>query len=137
MTNPFPNIKPTKRSFTMGDVPSATYKTLSGAVFRRAFGNTITNYTLTLTFVNIADSEELLSDSGTTEQILSHYELAQGTFQTFALQDNTFVGMDNSVQGYIKAPSNIKWRYAKAPQIESVRINLSTVSVNLVGEIEA
>ena len=137
MTNPFPNIKPTTRSFTMGDVPSATYKTLSGAVFRRAFGNTITNYTLTLTFVNIGDSEELLSNSGTTKDILSHYELAQGTFNTFVLQANTFVGMDDAVSGYVKAPANIEWRYAKPPEVKSVKINLSTVSVNLVGEIKA
>ena len=62
----FPEIRPTTRRFKMGDIPSTTYTSLSGAIFKRAFGNVKTGYTLDLTFENISDTRELRTYSGTT-----------------------------------------------------------------------
>jgi hypothetical protein len=64
MASQFPAIKPTTRTFTMGDYPSKTYTSLSGVIFKRAFGNRQTGYTLNLTFRNIGDTSELRSNSG-------------------------------------------------------------------------
>jgi len=132
----FPNIKPTTRRFRMGDIPSTTYKSLSGAVFRRAYGNKKTGYTLDLTFENISDVTELKPNSGTTNEILGHYESVNGTFKSFGLTLAIFSGMGSSVRERIQAPSNVKWRYASPPEVRAVYNNISTVTVKLIGEIE-
>ena len=121
----------------MGDYPSKTYTSLSGAVFKRAFGNKATGYTMDLTFKNIGDTGELRSLSGTVKQILDHYNSVDGTFKNFKLPDRMFAGMNSSLKGVVQAPSNISWRYAEPPRVESVKSGLSTVTVKLIGEIDA
>ena len=133
----FPNIKPTTRSFTMGDYPSKTYRSLSGVIFKRAFGNRQTGYTLDLTFRNIGDTSELRSRSGTAKQIIDHYSDVDGTFSSFALPARVFEGMGNDFKDLIRSPSNIKWRYAGPPQVQSVKSGVSTVIVTLIGELDA
>lgn len=141
MARAFPHIVPTTRSFVMGDYPSKTYRSLSGTIFKRSFGNKQTGYTLDMTFKNIGDSEngkgELRSHSGTAEEILNHYQDADGTFESFALPDFVFRGMDDQLEAIIQHPSNISWRYAAPPRVQSVRPNMSTVTVRLIGELEA
>ena len=140
MARAFPHIVPTTRSFVMGDYPSKTYRSLSGSIFKRNFGNTQTGYTLDMTFKNVGDSQggtgELRSHSGTAEEILKHYEDAEGTFDSFALPDFVFRGMDDDLELIIQRPTNIMWRYAAPPRVQSVRPNMSTVTVRLVGELE-
>lgn len=139
MARTFPPIVPTTRSFTMGDYPSTTYRSLSGATFRRSFGNKQTGYKLDLTFKNIGDSEngkgELLKNSGTADEILKHYQDVSGTFDSFKLPNRIFKGMDEDLKGFIKEPSNISWRYAAPPEVQSVRPSMSTVTVRLAGEL--
>lgn len=132
----FPNMRPTTRSFTMGDYPSTTYRSLSGVTFRRNFGNKQTGYTLDLQFKNIGDNEELKVNSGTTLQILQHYIDVDGTLETFTVPSRVFAGMDDAIEDLIQAPSNIKWRYAEPPKVQSVKTGMSTVTVKLVGELE-
>ena len=134
---PFPNIKPTSRSFTMGDYPSKTYRSLSGTIFKRAFGNKQTGYTLNLTFRNIGDTFELRTNSGAAKEIIDHYNDVDGTFSSFTLPARIFEGMDNDFRDLIRSPSNVKWRYAEPPQVQSVKSGVSTVTVNLVGELDA
>ena len=153
MADAFPEIKPSTRKFKMGDIPSKTYTSLSGAVFRRAFGNRKSNYTLDLTFKNIPDSSEV--DSRATKDILAHFEAVNGTFASFTIPANVFAGIEDindvksanpevadanlprSLQSYIQAPEDIKWRYAKPPEVQSVQSNLSTVTVSFIGELQA
>ena len=135
MADQFPEIKPTTRKFKMGDIPSTTYTSLSGAVFKRAFGNRKTNYTLDLTFKNIPDTTDV--DYRSTEDILDHYNGAEGTFSSFTIPDPVFAGMEDAVSVYIQAPADIKWRYAKPPEVQSVQSNLSTVTVSFIGELQA
>ena len=134
---PFPNIKPTTRSFTMGDYPSKTYRSLSGVIFKRAFGNKQTGYTLDLTFRNIGDTSELRSLSGNAKQIINHYNDVDGTFSSFTLPARVFEGMDNDFRDLIRNPSNVKWRYAEPPKVNSVKAGMSTVTVKLIGELDA
>lgn len=135
MADAFPEIKPSTRKFKMGDIPSTTYTSLSGAVFRRAFGNRKTNYTLDLTFKNIPDTTDV--DFRSTEHILDHYDGAEGTFSSFSIPNSVFAGMEEAVSGYIQAPADIKWRYAKPPEVQSVQSSLSTVTVSFIGELQA
>lgn len=136
MTEPFPSIKPTTRSFTMGDYPSKTYTSLSGVIFKRAFGNKQTGYALRLTFKNIGDASALRDYSGNAKDIIDHYNSVYGTLDKFTLPDEIFAGMDDSLEDLIQAPSDIGWRYAAPPQVQSVRTGISTVTVNLVGELD-
>ena len=137
MASQFPTIRPTTRSFSMGDYPSKTYTSLSGAIFKRAFGNKATGYTMDLTFKNIGDTEELRSSSGSVKVILDHFNSVYGTFEKFTLPDTMFAGMNSSLRGVVQAPSNISWRYAAPPRVQSVRSGISTVTVRLAGEIDA
>jgi hypothetical protein len=137
MASKFPAIRPTSRTFTMGDYPSKTYTSLSGAIFKRAFGNRQTGYTLNLTFRNIGDTSELRSLSGTAKQIIDHYNSVDGTYDKFNLPDRMFAGMDDGLETLIQAPSNISWRYAAPPQVESVKTGVSTVIVSFIGELDA
>ena len=136
MADQFPEIKPSTRKFKMGDIPSTTYTSLSGAIFKRSFGNVKTDYTLDLTFKNIPDSTTESNKSSTTA-ILGHYEEVSGTFSSFAIPDIVFAGVNSNVKNHIQAPTGIKWRYAKPPEVQSVQSNLSTVTVSLIGKIEA
>ena len=135
MADAFPEIKPSTRKFKMGDIPSKTYTSLSGAVFRRAFGNKKSNYTLDLTFKNIPDTTDV--DFRSTEHILDHYDGTEGTFSSFSIPNSVFAGMEEAVSDYIQAPANIKWRYAKPPEVQSVQSDLSTVTVSFIGELQA
>ena len=130
----FPEIKPSGRRFRMGDIPSSTYTSLSGAVFRRAFGNRKTNYTLDLTFQNIPDTNNNTDRS--TKAILTHFDEANGTFSTFALNDTVISGI-NGLNAFVKNPSDVRWRYLKPPEVQSVYKNLSTVTVSLIAEVQA
>ena len=136
MAAKFPSIKPSARSFTMGDVPSTTYTSLSGVVFRRAYGNKQTGHTLNLTFKNVGDTSELKSGAGTAKKIIENYNDCNGTFESFKLPDKIFDGMGSSLEELIQAPSDVKWRYAAAPSVQSVISGVSTVSVRLIGELE-
>jgi hypothetical protein len=136
MASKFPAIRPTSRTFTMGDYPSKTYTSLSGVIFKRAFGNRQTGYTLNLTFRNIGDTSELRSLSGTAKQIIDHYNSVDGTYDKFTLPDRMFAGMDDGLESLIQAPTDISWRYAAPPQVQSVKAGVSTVTVRLVGELD-
>ena len=156
MADPFPDIVPTTRSFTMGDYPSRTYRSLAGTVFKRSFGNKQTGFRIDLTFKNIGDSDssdqesgtkgtgEFRDYSGTAKQILDHYRNVYGTLQTFYLPDFVFRGMDDNLELRIQDPRekgatapSISWRYAEPPKVQSVKANVSTVTVKLIGELDS
>jgi len=136
MADAFPQMTPSARSMTMGDVPSKTYRAMSGATVRRAFGNKKTQYVLKLQFQNIGDDDAVRTPTGTVKQILSHFDSANGTFDSFTLPAEVFKGMGVTSSAYFTG-ADVSWRYAKPPEIKSVKAGLSNVSVEFVGEIDA
>jgi hypothetical protein len=154
MSEQFPNIVPSSRKFTMGDYPSVTYRSLSGTIFKRSFGNKQTGYSLDLVFKNIGDDSQLKNDSGTLQTLMRHYNAVDGTLESFSLPRKVFSGMmklgakndstsvatnkDNSIKEIIpRAGADIKWRYAAPPQVTSVKFGISTVTIKLIGELQA
>lgn len=137
MARTFPPMKPSSRSFQMGELPVKTYRALSGVTVRRVFGNKQLGYTLTLEFKNIADAGgELRQGAGRALDIVNHYNDVYGTVEMFNLPDRLFDGMDGSLEAKLQRPySNLQWRYAEPPKITSVIKGISTVSVKLIGEI--
>ena len=147
MTALFPKMVPTTRSFTVGDYPSKTYRSLSGVIFKRAFGNRKTGYTLDMTFKNIGDVAELRKNAGFAKDIIDHYISVDGTFKSFKVPFAVFKGLydgigfsalrESAIDAAIKSPSDISWRYAEPPKVQSVKANMSTVTVKLIGELDA
>jgi hypothetical protein len=62
----FPALKPTARSFQLGQYPVKTYRAMSGAVVRRSFGNKAFGYTLDLQFENVTEEQSIPSSTITT-----------------------------------------------------------------------
>lgn len=128
MAAQFPRIKPTERNFRLGQYPVKSYRALSGATVKRAFGNRPYGYELELSFNNITDDA--------TTELLSHYESTSGGFERFTLPDTLFVGMNSALTSKIQAPSQIKWEYVGPPEVRSVIPGRSTVRIALAGEID-
>ncbi len=128
MAEQFPRIKPTTRAFKLGTFPVKTYRALSGATVKRAFGNRASGYELQLGFDNISDA--------TTEQLLDHYNGSSGGFDRFTLPADLFAGMTTTLRGYIQAPTSIRWEYAGPPEVQSVYTGRSSVSITLIGELD-
>lgn len=128
MAAQFPGIKPSERSFRLGQYPTKVYRALSGATFKRSFGNRSYNYELQLSFTNVSDS--------TTTQLLDHYDVTGGGFERFTLPSELFAGMSTGLTAKIQSPTQIKWEYAKPPEVKSVHPGRSTVTITLAGELD-
>jgi hypothetical protein len=105
-----------------------TYRALSGATVKRAFGSRPSGFELQLGFDNIPDA--------TTEQLLAHYNGSSGGFDRFTLPADLFAGMTTTLRGYIQAPTSIRWEYAGPPEVQSVYTGRSRVSITLIGELD-
>ena len=124
----FPSIRPTGRSYSPGQFPIKIYRGLSGATVKRIFGNRSFGHSIELEFANITDANVKL--------ILDHYYAQGGGYTRFALPNDIFSGMNDSLRGVVQAPTNIQWEYAQPPQVESVFNGRSTVTVSLIGELD-
>jgi hypothetical protein len=123
----FPGIKPTGRSFKLGTYPTKVYRALSGATFKRSFGNRAFGYELSLEYVNIKDN--------VTNQLIDHYNVTAGGFTRFTLPNEVFAGMNSDLRGKVQAPTLIRWEYVGPPEVSSVMDGLSSVRIQLAGEL--
>jgi len=124
---PFPAIKPTARSYEPGDYPIQRYRTLSGAVWKRSFGNKRVGASLSLEFANISDDE--------AAQILAHYDEQGGTFYRFVIPTVLLAGSSAKLQTVLALPPNLLWAYESGVSVKAVFPGVSTVSVRLIGEV--
>ena len=123
----FPAIIPTGRSFELGQYPIKSYRALSGAVVRRSFGNKPYGYTLNLEFENVPEA--------TVNSICNHYNGQGGGTVGFVVPAAVFSGYSATLQAIARTPAGIEWLYAGPPSIKTVKVDISTVTVSLVGEI--
>ena len=123
----FPALKPTARSFQLGQYPVKTYRAMSGAVVRRSFGNKAFGYMLDLEFANVSEA--------TVNTIIDHYNGQQGGTLGFAIDGTVFLGYTVALQTKAFYPSGIEWLYAEPPSVSTVIKDISTVTVKLVGEM--
>jgi hypothetical protein len=127
MSITFPAIKPAARTFTAGTYPTKSYRSLAGTTVKRSFGNKPAAYQFSASFRNVTDA--------VSAQILQHYETTAAGFERFALPPALFVGMSATLIELVRAPKGIRWEYAAPPELESVYVNLSNISVQFTGEI--
>jgi hypothetical protein len=118
---PFPNLKPSQRSFNPGEYPIKRFRSQSGFENRILYGSNRTAAQLQLTFENITNANANL--------FVQHYDETKGAFSPFDLPGNAFAG---SVSGNFNPGSGNRWTYGSPPEIASVYNNLSTVTVRLV-----
>jgi hypothetical protein len=123
----FPALKPTARSFQLGQYPVKTYRAMSGAVVRRSFGNRPYGYTLDLEFANVPEA--------TVNSIIDHYNTQGGGTLGFNIPTAVFQGYTSTLQGKVRTAAGIEWLYAEPPSIRSELRDRSSISVKLVGEI--
>lgn len=124
----FPSFAPTSRSFTPGIYPQRSYRSLSGVVTKRTFGNAPSQSTLDLTFDNVVDS--------TATAIINHYRDQTAKNKRFQLSAVTTNGMDAGLISIADGTiDNLRFEYKDPPSVQSVRPGRSSVNVSLVGEI--
>ena len=124
----FPSFAPTSRSFTPGIYPQRTYRSLSGVVTKRTFGNAPSQSTLDMSFDNVADS--------TVTAIINHYRNQTAVNRRFQLSATTMGGMDSGLVSIANGTiDNLRFEYKDPPSVQSVRPGRSSISVSLIGEI--
>lgn len=127
----FPSLTPTARRFTPGIYPQRSFRTLSGVVARRTFGNLPYGAKLELEYSNVPDA--------TVNTLLDHYHSQTAANARFRLSSNVTVAMSSDVADEVTGLSanrgNLRWEYEQPPQIESVRPGRYNVSISLLGEL--
>ena len=124
----FPSFTPTSRSFTPGTYPQRSYRSLSGVVTKRTFGNSPSQATLDMSFDNVADS--------TAAAIINHYRNQTAINKRFQLSATTMGGMDSGLVSIANGTiDNLRFEYKDPPSVQSVRPGRSSISVSLIGEI--
>ncbi len=124
----FPAFTPTSRNFKPGIYPQRTYRSLSGVVTKRTFGNSPSQATLDMNFDNVADS--------TATAIINHYRSQTAINKRFQLSATTMGGMDSGLVSIADGTiDNLRFEYKEPPSVQSVRPGRSIISVSLIGEI--
>ena len=138
----FPNITPSRRSYTPGTYPTREFQGLNGAVTTLQYGTHLVDSKLEMTFENIPDAKAW--------EIFEHYEAVNGgrdnetderDYIVFnpATQPNALAGIGyESLRKQIgeQFVDKLRYRYASPPTITSVFPNVSTVTVELRGYLE-
>lgn len=125
----FPSLIPTQRSYTPGIFPDVLFTAQNGAITRLRYGNQRTNSELTLTFENISDTNASL--------ILTHYtQVMGGEGWVLFSSSNVAAGLNAQLVPWItETNSALLWKYREAPVVDSVKLGLSTVKCQFVGEL--
>lgn len=126
--SPFDLYRPTTRQFTTGSFPVKSFQAQNGAEIRILYGNQLTGKKLNLTYVNVTDA--------VAYHFIQHYVEMKGSYKTFTMLDQNEDGFRSGWKGPkpgVGAEAwNMQYRYAEEPQIQSVYINRSTVSISLI-----
>ena len=124
----FPAITPTARSFKPGIYPQKVYRALSGVAIKRTYGNSPYGASLELDFENVPDA--------TVVTIIDHYRSQTVANSRFQLSSNVTAGMSTTLAARASASiDNLRWEYADAPDIQSIRPGVNRIRVTLSGEI--
>jgi len=134
---PFPNIKPTSRTYTPGSFPQTEFVAQNGAKSVIRYGNKQVDAKLTLNFTNILDSQAF--------QILENYRQVNSVYDYVTFNQNSGLagiggdghtmsdGSLGNLAAYFDAvPLGLRYRYDGPPTVTSVRRNRSNVQCKFV-----
>jgi len=134
----FPDIVPTARSMSPGDFASKVFRSQSGVESRVQYGNKAFNKTLDLEYSNITEAN--------AAAIHDHYLACKGTLSFFSLSLKTNSGNETfhindgggSTSNRFGANAfGLRYHYAEPPQFNSVKPGRMSVTIKLVGVLEA
>lgn len=126
MSIDFPEICPTRRSYTPGEYATKRFSALNGASNTRLYGSKAFDAGLSMSF--------LLNDAEMASLLDSWHE-SKGGFYTLDLPDSVFAGVSSVLQTQI--PDYLQWRWAEMPSVESVMPNRSRVQVQLIATLDS
>tara|TARA_R100000781_G_scaffold41030_1_gene28309 strand:- start:2078 stop:2515 length:438 start_codon:yes stop_codon:yes gene_type:complete len=141
-SEPFPDVKPTSRSFNPGTYPSTTFEALDGTRTHLRFGNVRVNATLNLGFSNVTDDKAAL--------IIDHYDKVNSDWDyvKFTTEDGA-AGINDpgtgnlltkeiiGVTGTGETRKGLRWRYSSPPNITSTSPGRCNVNCSFVGCLDA
>lgn len=133
---PFPDIRPTTRSFQSGEYPMSMFRAQNGATVAVRFGNRQSNCQLVLTFQNITDEK--------AREILQNYEAVNGNWDYVDFYNDNVKSMESGVEDYqmkvrlrgTNRGTEVKYRYASPPQVEYVFMDRCTVTCEFIGYLD-
>ena len=126
MSIDFPEICPTRRTYTPGEYATKRFSALNGASQTRLYGSKAFDAGLSMSF--------LLNDAEMASLLDSWHE-SKGGFYTLDLPDSVFAGVSSVLQTQI--PDYLQWRWAEMPSVESVMPNRSRVQVQLIATLDS
>jgi len=129
INRPFPNIKPSSRSYTPGVYPQTKFESQNGAKVVMRYGNKQVNAKLNLGFTNITDTQ--------ANEILDLYEEVNSDYDYILFSGtNALAGIDNNnlLKKQAEADDSFKLRYRfdGPPTVTSVRPGISNVQCKFV-----
>lgn len=127
---PFPDLRPTSRSYTPGEYPARSFVALNGATTILRYSNRRSNSSLDLSFENISDER--------AAEVLAHYEAVTraGDWIQFTAA-NGLAGVSVALQPWLaEANSGLRWRFAEPPKVSSIFPGRSTVSASFTGFLD-
>tara|TARA_Y100000768_G_C23809758_1_gene601201 strand:- start:113 stop:544 length:432 start_codon:yes stop_codon:yes gene_type:complete len=137
---PFPQVKPSSRSYSPGKYPSTTFESLDGTKTHLRYGNRPVNATLTLGFSNITDDEAgvILANYYDVNSDWDYVTFKRG-FATAGIEDTT------SATGKLLTKQlteqdllyGTKWRYSGPPTVTSTSKGTSNVSCSFVACLDS
>ena len=129
---PFPALKPSSRQYSPGSFPQSEFAALNGAKTRVIFGNRRSDAELSLSFANITDTQ--------AATVLALYDQVTPVddWVSFSTNDGA-AGASAPLATYLRevGGSGLRWRFAEAPSVSSVKPGLSTVQIKMVGHLDA
>ena len=127
---PFPNVKPSSRSYTPGTYPQVEFVAQNGAKTVLRYGNKKVNAKLSLGFTNITDTK--------ANEILDLYEEVNSDYDYISFTSaNALAGINSSslVNNMAEKDSNgfkLRYRFDGPPSVSSVRPGRSNVQCKFV-----
>ena len=136
---PFPNIKPSSRSYTSGAYPQTEFESQNGAKVVMRYGNKQVNAKLTLNFNNITDEQAF--------EILENYREVNSVYDFVTFNQNsglagigktgntTSDGSLGNLATYVAAGTGglgLRYRYDGPPSVTSVLPGISNVQCKFV-----
>jgi len=121
---------PTSRSYNPGTYPSTDFESLDGTKTHIRYGNRRVNATLTLGFSNITDVE--------AATILLNYEAINSVWDEVTFNNTNVVkGAASELESFFVERTELKWRYAGPPTVQSVYPGISNVSCSFVACLDS
>lgn len=129
-----PGLKPSRRTYRPGRIPSNRFVALNGATTILRYGDRLVDAELELQFQNIPD--------GQAAEVLRLYREASRTDDWFSFsQADVSGGAGQELARWIESNNGggLRWRFdpEQEPSVESVRPGRSTLTCSFIGELDA